>query len=100
MAIFNTVYGGGSKYKYLTYTLDQTQSNPANMITAISEDAQNMYSADVINLIGAYPVLLDNSGNEYRKLNPNNFQQFEDGTDASSYTANASYDVMIAFPRR
>lgn len=48
------------------------------MITAISEDAQSMFSSDVINLIGAYPVLLDNSGNEYRKLNPSNFQQFED----------------------
>lgn len=104
MPIFNTVYGGGwtpaSKYKYLTYTLDQTQSSPGSMITAISEDAQNMFSSDVINLIWAYPVLLDNSGNEYRKLNPNNFQQFEDWTDASSYTASANYDVMIAFPRR
>lgn len=104
MTIFNTVYWWGgtptSKYKYLTYTLDQTQSNPASMITAISEDAQSMFSSDVINLIGAYPVLLDNSGNEYRKLNPSNFQQFEDWTDASGYTANANYDVMIAFPRR
>lgn len=104
MAIFNTVYWGGSapvsKYKYLTYRLDQTQSNPANMITAVSDDAIAMTSADVIAWTWAYPVLLNNSWQEYRKLNPNNFQQFEDWTSASSYTASTSYDVMIKFPRR
>lgn len=42
--------------------------------------------------------MLDSSGNEYKKLNPDNFAQFEDGTDASSYISNTSYDVMIAFP--
>lgn len=103
MAIFNTVYGGGgtsSKYKYLTYTLDQTQSAPGSMITAVSDDAKSMTANDVLQRSGAYPVLLNNSWAEYRKLNPNNFQQFDDGTDASSYTASTSYDVMIKFPRR
>lgn len=104
MSIFNTVYWGwGSPtptYRYLTYTLDQTQSNPSSMITAVSDDARNMIASDVINFIWAYPVLLDNSWNEWKKLNPNNFQQFEDWTDASSYTASSSYDVMIKFPRR
>lgn len=66
MAIFNTVYGGGggtpsSKYKYLTYMLDQTQSSPGSMITAVSEDAQSMSANDVLQWSGAYPVLLNNS---------------------------------------
>lgn len=105
MSIFNTVYGWWgstppSTYKYLTYTLDQTQSNPGSMITAVSQDAQNMTANEVLQWSGAYPVLLNNSWQEYKKLNPNNFQQFEDWTDASSYTASSSYDVMIKFPRR
>lgn len=87
-------------YKYLTYTLDQTKSDPTQMVTATSTDAQSMSSSDVIKFIWAYPVLLDSSWNEWKKLNPNNFQQFEDWTDASSYTDSSSYDVMIKFPRR
>lgn len=86
--------------KVLTFTLNQTQSAPWSMITAISDDAINMTQQEVIDFIWAYPVLLDNSWNEYKKLNPLNFQQFEDWTDASSYTASTSYDVMIKFPRR
>ena len=88
------------EYKTLTYTLDQTQSNPANMVTATSPDAISMSANDVVDFIGAYPVLLDNSWNEYRKLNPSNFKQFDDWTDASSYVGWGNYDVMIKFPRR
>ena len=107
MAIFNTVYWAWgswpvSKYKYLTYTLDQTQSNPSNMITAISDDAKAMTSQDVITWVWAEPVLLPswwNMANEI-KLNPNNFTRDINGNDVTSSTYSTSYDVMIKFPRR
>lgn len=84
-------------YRYMTLTIDESVSNPANMITYTSQDAIDCTDWD--KFFWVYPVLLDNSWNEYKKLNPNNFQQFEDWSDASSYTASANYDVMIAFPR-
>lgn len=105
MAIFNIVYWWGgstptSTYKYLTYTLNQTQSSPWSMITAVSDDAKAMTADEVLRWSWAYPVLLKNDGTEWAKLNPNNFQQFEDWSSASSYTASTTYDVMICFPRR
>ena len=87
-------------YKYLTYTLNQNQSNPASMITAVSDDAINMTQQQIIKFIWAYPVLLASDGTEFKKLNPNNFQQDIDWNDVSSYTKSSNYDVMICFPRR
>lgn len=95
-----TVKNFNSKYTTLTYTLDQSQSDPSKMITAVSDAAKSMTTTQVLDWIWAYPVLLDSSWWEYRKLNPSNFQQFADWSSATNYTASTSYDVMIKFPRK
>lgn len=83
--------------RYMELQIDESKSDPAQMVTLTSEDAINCTDWD--SFFGMYPVLLDASGNEFKKLNPANFQQDIDGNDVSSYTADGNYEVMIAFPR-
>lgn len=94
--------GGGSdssQYKTMTAIIDLTDSNPATCVS-YADDAVGMTAGDSAwdEFFGHYPVLLKN-GVEVGKLNPNNFDQFEDGTTADISSGNAG-DAMIAFPRR
>ncbi|MGN0354395.1 MAG: hypothetical protein ACI4EI_04900, partial [Muricoprocola sp.] len=80
--------------------IDLSNSNPLSSVT-YADDAAGMTkgSTDWDDFLGYYPVLLDASGNELGKLNPNNYAQYEDGT-AAPITTLGSYDVMVAFPKR
>lgn len=88
-----------SQYKTMTAIIDLTDSNPATCVS-YADDAVGMTAGDSAwdEFFGHYPVLLKN-GVEVGKLNPNNFDQFEDGTTADISSGNAG-DAMIAFPRR
>lgn len=94
--------GGGiaPTYRTMTAVIDLTNSNPLSSVT-YADDAAGMTkgSADWDDFLGYYPVLLDASGNELGKLNPNNYTKYEDGTSAPINVL-GSYDVMVAFPKR
>lgn len=95
----NRVAGTPQPYKKMTAIIDLSNSNPATCVT-YADDAVGMTAGDSAwdEFFGHYPVLLKN-GVEVGKLNPNNFDQFEDGTTADISSGNAG-DAMIAFPRR
>lgn len=82
----------------VTVVIDQSNSNPETCIT-YADDAVGMTpgSSEWDNFFGHYPCLFKD-GVEVGRLNPNNFAQFEDGTDADITSGNAG-DVMIAFPK-
>lgn len=96
----NRISGTPQSYRTMTAVIDLTNSNPLSSVT-YADDAADMTkgSADWDDFLGYYPVLLDASGNELGKLNPNNYAQYEDGTSAPINTL-GSYDVMVAFPKR
>lgn len=96
----NRISGTPQPYRTMTAVIDLTNSNPLSSVT-YADDAAGMTkgSADWDDFLGYYPVLLDASGNELGKLNPNNYAQYEDGTSAPINTL-GSYDVMVAFPKR
>lgn len=96
----NRISGTPQSYKTMTAVINLTNSNPLSSVT-YADDAVGMTkgSADWDDFLGYYPVLLDASGNELGKLNPNNYAQYEDGTDAPINVL-GSYDVMVAFPKR
>lgn len=98
--VANRVSGTPQPYRTMTAVIDLTNSNPLSSVT-YADDAAGMTkgSADWDDFLGYYPVLLDASGNELGKLNPNNYAQYEDGTSAPINTL-GSYDVMVAFPKR
>ena len=91
--------GESKSYKKMTAIIDLANSNPATCVT-YADDAVGMAAGDPAwdEFFGHYPVLLKN-GVEVGKLNPNNFDQFEDGSSADISSGNAG-DTMIAFPRR
>lgn len=95
----NRVAGTPQPYKKMTAIIDLSNSNPATCVT-YADDAVGITAGDSAwdEFFGHYPVLLKN-GVEVGKLNPNNFDQFEDGTTADISSGNAG-DAMIAFPRR
>ena len=84
--------------KVMTVVIDQSNSNPSTCIT-YADDALSMTpgSSEWDSFFGHYPCLFKD-GVEVGKLNPNNFAQFEDGTDADITSGDAG-DVMIAFPK-
>lgn len=96
----NRISGTPQSYRTMTAVIDLTNSNPLSAVT-YADDAAGMTkgSADWDDFLGYYPVLLDASGNELGKLNPNNYAQYEDGT-AAPINVLGSYDVMVAFPKR
>ena len=96
----NRISGTPQPYRTMTAVIDLTNSNPLSAVT-YADDAAGMTkgSEDWDDFLGYYPVLLDASGNELGKLNPNNYAQYEDGTAAPINTL-GSYDVMVAFPKR
>ena len=98
--VANRVSGTPQPYRIMTAVIDLTNSNPLSSVT-YADDAAGMTkgSTDWDDFLGYYPVLLDASGNELGKLNPNNYAQYEDGTSAPINTL-GSYDVMVAFPKR
>lgn len=95
----NRVAGTPQPYKKMTAIIDLSNSNPATCVT-YADDAVVMTAGDSAwdEFFGHYPVLLKN-GVEVGKLNPNNFDQFEDGRTADISSGNEG-DAMIAFPRR
>ena len=84
--------------KVMTVVIDQSNSNPETCIT-YADDAVGMTpgSSEWDDFFGHYPCLFKD-GVEVGRLNPNNFAQFEDGTDADITSGDAG-DVMIAFPK-
>ena len=96
----NRISGTPQPYRTMTAVIDLTNSNPLSSVT-YADDAVGMTkgSEDWDDFLGYYPVLLDASGNELGKLNPNNYAQYEDGTSAPINTL-GSCDVMVAFPKR
>ena len=82
----------------MTVVIDKTDSNPETCIT-YADDAVGMTTGSDAwdKFFGHYPCLFKD-GKEVRKLNPNNFAQFEDGSSADITSGNAG-DVMIAFPK-
>ena len=98
--VANRVSGTPQAYRKMTAIIDLSNSNPLSSVT-YEDDAASMTkgSEDWDDFLGYYPVLLDASGNELGKLNPNNYAQYEDGTSAPINTL-GSYDVMVAFPKR
>lgn len=94
----NRVSGTPQAYRRMTAIIDLTNSNPTTSVT-YADDATEMRagSSDWDDFFGYYPCLFK-AGAEVGKLNPNNFAQFEDGSNADITSGNAG-DVMIAFPR-
>ncbi len=92
------VYSYHPRPKVMTVIIDQSNSNPETCIT-YADDALSMTpgSSEWDSFFGHYPCLFKD-GVEVGKLNPNNFAQFEDGTDADITSGDAG-DVMIAFPK-
>lgn len=95
----NQKSGTPQPYKKMTAVIDLSNSNPTSSVT-YADDAVGMTSgsSDWDDFFGHYPVLLKD-GVEVGKLNPDNFDQFEDGTTADISSGSAG-DAMIAFPRR
>ncbi len=86
-------------YRKMTAIIDLSNSNPATCVT-YADNAEEMVpgSADWDVFFGHYPCLFKDHA-VVGRLNPNNFEQFEDGTPADISSGNAG-DAMIAFPRR
>jgi len=95
----NRITGTPKPFKVMTAIIDLTNPDPATCIT-YADDAVGMTpsSDEWDEWFGEYPCLFK-EGKEVGRLNPNNFAQFEDGTEAD-ITSGESGDVMIAFPRR
>lgn len=85
--------------KIMTVVIDTANSNPSTSVT-YEDDALTMTpgSNDWDNWFGMYPCLFKD-GQEVGKLNPDNFEQFTNGSPADITTGNSG-DVMICFPIR
>lgn len=96
---FEGVPNRNASYKYMTVKIDTTNSAPAGSVI-YEDDAAGMTpkSIEWDEWFGIYPCLLKD-GVEVGKLNPNDFNQFEDGSSADIKTGESG-DVMICFPRR
>lgn len=89
-------------YRTMTAVIDLTNSDPETCVS-YADDAVGMEkgSTDWDDFLGYYPVLLDLNGNELGRLNPDNYAQYEDGSDAPiDGGTDYSTDVMVAFPKR
>ncbi len=87
----------GAGYKKYTAIIHGTQSlTPASCIE-LADDAKGKTLDELKTFIGHYPCLFIN-GAENRKLNPNNYAQYDNGTAADITTL--GNDVMVKFPRR
>lgn len=95
----NRIYGSPKQFRIMTVNIDLNNSNPETCIT-YADDAVNMTpgSDEWDDFFGHYPVLFKD-GEEVGKLNPDNFEQFENGETADITSGDAG-DVMIAFPCR
>lgn len=82
---------------YITYVLryDANDPNPETMFKVITPGFTKQKFVD---FIGAYPCLLKD-GKEAGRLDPNNFEQFEDGLPTDIESGDFG-DVMICFPFR
>ena len=88
-------------YRIMTVFINEADSNPATCCS-YADDAIGMDSGkdatDWTEFFGYKPCLFKD-GHVVGYLNPNNYAQFEDGTDAD-ITSGESGNVMIEFPRR
>lgn len=91
------IYKGNSSYKVMTAVIDLSDSNPATCVS-YADDATNMTAGSSAwdEFFGHYPCILNN-GVELGKLNPSNFNLYENGNSAP--VTKLGNDVMIAFPR-
>lgn len=87
---------GETDYKVMTVIVDQSVIDPEAACT-YADDATSMTAGSDAwdEWFGYYPVVLDN-GVEYKRLNPNNLQQYVDGTAIGTLTG--TQDAMIARP--
>ena len=92
-----------TRYKITTYgvSIDLSNSNPETAVTYIDDaigmtpGSNDWYNTPIFSKIR--PCLFKD-GKVVGYLNPNNFAQFEDGTDAD-ITSGAAGDVMIEIPK-
>ena len=74
---------------------------PAQNIISPILDAKGASRDQILKeFLGVYPVVLQADGSEYKKLDPNDYEKFEDGSDARNYITSPGYNVMIAQPLR
>lgn len=99
LTLKNIDHANQSLYKTYTITIDESKSDPSQMVSYWADVDIAQGSSNWDTFFGAYPVLLSSAGVEYKKLNPSNFQQDIDWNDVSSLTSWGNYEVMIAFPR-
>lgn len=97
--VSNRISGTIKNYKIMTAIIDLSNGDPETSVT-YADDAIGMTagSSEWDEFFGHYPCLFKN-GQEVGKLNPNDFNKFEDGSLAD-ITSGEAGDVMIAFPRR
>ena len=85
------------RFKVYTLMLDMTKAavDPTTCITLL-DDAKGKTRDEIVEFLGFYPVSLSN-GQEYQKLDPNNYKNTLSGVAA---TLALGIDVMVCFPRR
>lgn len=96
-----TMKNFNSLYRTITFTIDESKSDPSQMFTA-QWILADMTDAEIDEFFGYRPCLLDASGNVYKYLNPNDFTKDVDGNDVTNYInwTSGTYNVMIEYPRR
>ena len=85
------------RFKVYTLMLDMTKAavDPTTCITLL-DDAEDKTQDEIVEFLGFYPVSLSN-GQEYQKLDPNNYKNTLSGVAA---TLALGIDVFVCFPRR
>lgn len=92
----------GVSYRTMTAIIDLTNSDPETCVS-YADDAVGMEkgSTDWDDFLGYYPVLIENiNGSELGRLNPNNYAQYDNGSNALNEIESLNNYVMIAFPKR
>ena len=73
---------------------------PAEYITPLYDLVGATKTQILDEFLGACPLILSPNSTEFNKLNPNNYTQFADGSDASQYIITLGNDVMVTQPQR
>lgn len=96
MAIFNTVYGGEAKVHTVTCYIDESLSDPAQMVTYWTDVPYSAWNSNWDTFFWYYPCLLNTSWEETALLNPNDYSK---DTDGNSVNITSGDNVMVCFPR-
>lgn len=99
MWIFNMVYwswGWWGSYKTYTCYIDESKSDPSQMVTYWSDVTYSAWSSDWDNLFWYYPCLLNTSWVETAKLKTTDYSK---DTSWNSVNISSGDNVMVCFPR-